>query len=113
MIKIVPANRQHIESLYKELPGPSLRAVAVLDGDRVIGVGGTFLLAGVRIVFANMTDELRHQHKRSLVKAYRAVKEMFGEKVFAQCDHRIPKAAEFLTHLGFEKVNEDFYVWTR
>jgi hypothetical protein len=113
MIKIVPATRQHVDALYKEPPGRSMHAIAVVDGDRVLGLGGTYLMGDLRVAFANLSDELRYKHTRFLVKATRAVARTFGNKVVAQCDDRIPGSRSFLEHFGFKQINESFYVWTR
>lgn len=111
MIEIVPATRTHVETLYKEAPGLSLRAVAAVDGERVLGVGGTYLCGGERIAFAKLTDELRHEHRRALVKACRLMLQTYAGRVFAKCDPGIPGAAAFLKHWGFQCVREDLFVW--
>jgi len=111
LIEIVPATAEHVLALYSEPPGRTLRAVAAVDGGRVLGVAGTYKDGDNTIVFAKMTDELRAD-KRAIVAGYRKVMRLFGRRVFAVCDTTIPAAAGFLEHMGFQQMEGEVYVWT-
>ena len=69
---VIPATAEVIQRFYGAQPVRTQMAVAVVDGDRVLGVGGIYLHAGCWVMFSDMTDELRSR-KRALVRAFRAV----------------------------------------
>lgn len=112
MIAIVPATTHHIMTLYGEPLGRTVRALAVVDGERVLGIGGIYEDNSQTVVFSKITDDLRRQ-KRVLILASRQVIGWFRREVFALCDTSIPQARGFLEHMGFEQVHGEVYRWVK
>ena len=108
MTKIVPATSAHVKALYEPAPGPSVRAFAALDGEEVIGVGGTYSSNGNVVAFLNATDKLR-ERPVSLMKLARRMETLREGAVYATCDPAIEAAKRFLEHLGFSKIGGDLW----
>lgn len=112
MISIVPATSDHIRAIYgADLPC-SVRALAALDGAHVLGVAGTQQVAGKTVMFSKMEDDMR-SHPRAMVMAGKRLLSGCNRPVFAICDTAIPRARAFLEHLGFNKINDEVYLWQR
>lgn len=112
MIAIVPATADHIRAIYGADLAHSVRALAALDGARVLGVAGTHSVAGNTVMFSKMCEDMRH-HPRAMLAVGRRLLSGRDRQVFAVCDTAIPRAAAFLERLGFKKINEEVYVWAR
>lgn len=110
MIQIVPATVEHLRTMYPESVGRTVRAFAAVDGDRVLGIGGTFIEQNKTIVFANLTDELR-SHRRALIAGVRRVLGSVRGNAYALCDTSIPAADGFLEHFGFTHLTGEVYEW--
>ena len=109
MIEIVPATKEHINALYDEPPGLTLKAYAALDGDKVIGVAGVYWYAGNKVGFANFTEEIRKK-PRVIVRGLRIMKEMLEGELMVICDPAVDKAENFLKHIGFEHTKNHTWV---
>jgi hypothetical protein len=109
MIEIVPATKEHINALYDEPPGLTVRAIAAVDGEKVLGVAGTYYGNGQKVAFANLTEELRKK-PRALVAGARIMAKMMGKGTIARCDANIDKADSFLRHLGFKPLDGDIWL---
>lgn len=110
---VIPATADVIQRFYGAPPTRTQMAVAVVDGDRVLGVGGVYLHAGRWVMFSDMTDELRSR-KRALVRAVRAVLAMTRGRsipVVALADPQIPGSDVLLRHMGAEHVADGVYAW--
>lgn len=107
MIEIVPATKEHIKALYDEPLGLTVRAISVIDGERVLGVAGVYWSNGQKVAFANFTDELRSK-PRILIAGARMMAQML-EASIARCDPNIEKAESFLRHLGFTHIEGDIW----
>ena len=112
MSAIIPATPAHIAALYGHTLGRTVRALAVVDGERVLGVGGIYHDDGRTVIFSKKTDDLRRQ-KRILILASRQIMGWLREEAFALCDTSIPKARDFLEHMGFEQVQGEVYRWAK
>ena len=112
MILIVPATADHVLALYGENPPRTLRAMAAVDGDQVLGLAGIYQDAGLDVVFAKVTPELA-KDRRAVLAGARKVMAMFGQRVFAICDPDQKTADGFLRHFGFEPLAKGVYVWNR
>lgn len=109
-MKVVPASMDHIRALYDDPPTCSFRGVAVVDGERVLGVAGLYRSDANLAIFSKMTDELR-QHPRLLIQASRAMLSMCSGVVLAYCDTSIEAAPRFLEHWGFQPIGNEVYAW--
>lgn len=110
---VIPATAEVIRRFYGSAPTRTQMAVAVVDGDRVLGVGGVYLDGPRWVMFSDMTDDLR-QKKRTLVRAVRAVQAMISRRtipVVALADPQIPGSDVLLRHMGAEHVSDGVYAW--
>jgi hypothetical protein len=110
MIEIIPATKEHVDALYDEPLGLTVKAYAAVDGEKVMGVAGVYWSNGNKVAFANFTEELRNK-PRILIAGARKMAKMMGEGTIARCDPNIEKAGSFLKHLGFTQLEGD--IWTR
>lgn len=107
-MKIVPATAEHLKALYEELPGPTIKAVAVVDGDRVLGIGGTYVTNGNTIIFTKMVEELK-SNKRVIIRAARMIMSTLSDRAFAICDPKVETSPGFLLHFGFEPIGNGIW----
>ncbi len=112
MIEIVPATADMIKSLVGRGTIKTVKAVAAVEGERVLGVAGVYLFDGKQIMFADFTDELRAK-PRAMVKGWKILRQMVrpGITVYAEADPKIERSAEYLEHFGFEPYQERIYRW--
>ena len=105
MSEIVPATQAMLEFAA----GPvmkSMRALAVVDGARLLGVAGIYRDRDRAVMFANTLEPMK-DHKRILVRAYRKVMKWadeMGLPVHAQANPGIEGACVLLEHLGFRYI---------
>jgi hypothetical protein len=86
-----------------DMGGKTARVLAAVRGEEVLGIAGVCRTESGYLVFASLTDELRRD-RRALVRGMRAVMALAKRcrgPLLATCDEKIPKAAEFLRHIGF------------
>ena len=113
--QIVPATAAMIRSLHAELP-KTVRAVAAVEGDRVLGVAGIYPQEGYLILFGAIAPDTRaelHRHKRALLRCVWKVLGFAMQRrmpVFAVADEDIEGSDRFLRHLGFIP-REGGYEW--
>ena len=107
-MKIVPATPEMVEKFCK--CNKTVRAVAVVDGEKVLGLAGIHLQYEAQLIFSWIGEELKKK-PRMIFKTWKVLLKMINCRipVVAQCDHRIPRAAEFLAHLGFVPVGDDIW----
>ena len=110
MIEFVPATAEHIRALFGRSLERTVRALAVIDGEKVLGIGGIYDDEGHTVVFAKLTDELR-SHPRVVLLAARRVMGWLRGEAFALCDTNIPQARRFLEYLGFQRIQGEVYRW--
>ena len=113
MIRIVPATREMIEGLQGVPVQKWQRAIAAVEGDRVLGAAGYYLLPGKIVAWLIAGPEIR-SHPRLIVRGGRMLLEWFRQRglpVFAVCDKREATAPKFLEHWGFVPFGDELYVW--
>lgn len=112
-IELVPATREIVEKGLKLSAKNTLRGIAAVRGDEVLGVAAITIQDGQAIMIAHFTDELRG-HKRVIVRGIRRMMAMamaLNLPLYAECDPTIEKAEAFLKHLGFAHVKGRIYAW--
>lgn len=112
-IEIRQADALDVAALYHGPQKRSMRAVVVTIDNVPMGLGGVYYDDDKIIAFARIRPELR-AYPFAIYKAARVVMGMVkrrGATVHAVADHDIERSAEFLEHLGFERVGE-VYQWT-
>ena len=110
MITIQPATYEQVKLLCD--CKKSVRAIACMDDERLLGVAGVNYDKGYQLVFSNISEELKSK-PRMMIKAWNILKAMIEERklpAIAQCDMSIPKSELFLLHLGFEPYDNNFWI---
>lgn len=117
MIRIVPATAEMFRAIDGEPPARTTRAVAVLDGERVLGVAGLYPDAGRQVLFAGIAQSARAEigrHKRAIVQCSRVVLGMALRRrlpVHSVADPAIEGSDRLLRHLGFSHLKDGVYEW--
>jgi len=114
--RIVPATPEIIASYYgKHLP-LTVRAVAAMDGEEIIGIGGVYLQDSSAVLFTDMTDRLR-SNKRLLVSGIRAINEIISHVIalniplYAKEADGIDGTDVLMRHMKFDPMDEKTKVW--
>lgn len=99
-----------------------IRAITVLDGDKVLGIGGIgFTPDGRVIAFVQQSEEAKRYpiafHRAGLM-AMRMIEESSVAEVLSSADKDNPKALQWLERLGFVRAgdienNRALFVWRR
>lgn len=94
------------------VPARGGRWLAVLQGERLLGVGGIVPVGAMWVASCRIQPELR-AHRRALLKAARRVLELAQSRkmpVYAEPEAGIQTAGAFLAHLGFTRHPAGGYV---
>lgn len=112
MAELVPLTRAHWVAFHGEQPAYRVRGVAVVDGDRVLCIGGIGYHKGILEVFMDMVPEAA-QFPKLLLKGGKQVIEMgrqVGLPMFATRDESLESSERFLRRLGFEEIEGVWHV---
>jgi hypothetical protein len=109
---IVPATRELLERFYGEAPARTQKAVVAIDGERVVGVAGLYVDDERQVMFADLTDEVRHD-KRTVIKGIREVMKLASHRmpVHSLADPEIEGSDTLLLHMGFTPLEGRVYQW--
>lgn len=114
MSEIVPATQAMLEQASGRPVRHTTRALAVVEGDRLLGVAGVYADRGRMVMFANTLAPMR-AHKRAVIRVYRTLFKWARERgwmVHAQACPTIEGSDILLEHLGFRHVPQvGLYVW--
>jgi hypothetical protein len=107
MIKTIPATREHLIGAFTGFNKTTVKAVAIVDGDEVLCVGGTYRTNEGIVAFMKADEKMRKYPKHLFATA----KRFLSNKgiVYAVCDLSISGADRFLEHLGFENIEGDLW----
>jgi len=111
--ELVPATPALVKKYYGSLSEKSVRAIAVVDGDKVLGIGGVYLDDARQVVFAEITDELRSR-PRLLLLAWRKLRAIIEKRklpTHSLADEKVEASGRFLSHLGFSHIERGVYEW--
>lgn len=119
MLRIEAATPEQVRQVGGSLPHSLFGAVAVMEGDTLLGVGGYYLGNGALIVASKMTPAARagltcRAYQRALLKAAYAVMGQIipkGIPIDAYPEEGVPAAEQFLKHLGFQPKGHGRYRW--
>lgn len=111
-VEIVTPDRALLEKFKSIRLMKTIRAVAAVRGEEVLGVAGLYCDGTWTQMFSALTDELRRD-RRGLVKISRAVMDLARPRapVYAEADPEIEGSRKLLEHLGFKPVRGNLYVW--
>lgn len=114
MAEIVNATSEML-SQFENHP-KTVRAIAAVEGDKVLGIAGFYPQNGALVLCAYIADEARkemNKHKRTLIQCARKLIGMTkGMPLLAHADPEIEGSEVLLRHLGFQPTNDkDVYSW--
>lgn len=110
MIKTEPLKKHHFEQYEGSPPPYTMRGVAALDGDEVVGICTVIPVLGEKIVAFDIKDASCMQIKRMIIKGWQDLKPLLTGRCIAFRDEEKPTSMDFLTHFGFEPEG-DVYVY--
>ncbi len=97
---------------FDELPGPTVRAVAVEVDGEVKAIGGIAYLPGRNLAFMQSKDGiLPLSLMRATKKAMAEILATTKQPIMAERDESIPSSGRYLEHLGFEHMRDNLYTW--
>lgn len=110
--EIVPLTRELYRQVEGDDPPFTIKGLAVVLDGKAIGVAAMTCGPGDVFVIATVSDALKN-HKRAVLKAWDQLKDMFipGQDYYTVRDTEISTSHGFLTHLGFEPLEDDIYVY--
>lgn len=122
MPEIVPATTELMKRLTDKPMPRTVRALAVVENEEVIGMAGFYPQDGHLVMFGHMNEKAREEMNRStftmrkvqLVKFARQLMGMAAEKklpVYAEADEEIPGSEALLKFLGFHPVFGRIWEW--
>ena len=118
-MNIVPVTVEHLQSVGLHPIPATMEGLAVVDGERVMGVAGIYLQEGCLILAARFAAEGRAyldrgHHAKTLLKAAHRIMGIAKARklpVYAIAEPTIPGSVNLLRHLGFEHYKKDTYKW--
>jgi len=120
-MQIIPLTADHILSVWDRLPPTACHGIAVIEGDKLMGLAGVYPdEANQRLILFSHIDEagralLRQGKKcRVLMTASRQAMRIAGRwkvPVHAVADPAIPGSRNLLEHLKFKHYREDTFAW--
>lgn len=112
-VRLVPATPEILYKFYGKQPDRTVRAIAGVEGEEVLGIGGYYLTKESAVVFSEIRPE-GMKKKLSIVKATKKVLEMAkktGLPIYAVPDENIGTACNFLKRLGFVEGYKGVWRW--
>ena len=112
-IKLVPVTPEILKRFYGEAPQQTVRAIAGVRGEEVLGIAGYFVDRARVVVFSDIPEENR-KYRVSIMKGAGILLKMVsktGMPVHAIPDANIKDADRFLKHLGFKELYKGVFAW--
>lgn len=115
MPEIVPATPGLVRMLTDKPLPRTVRAIAAVDGDQVLGITGFYAEDGRLVMFAGISDRARAEagYKRTVIRCARKIMGMAAERrmpIYAEADADVPGSEILLDHLGFTPLHGRYYV---
>lgn len=114
-IELVNATHEMIHKFYGAPQKMTLRAIAMVRGDDVLGVGG-FYVNDARVVMFSEFKPDGFKYKKAIVKGAKRLLNMAantGLPVHAVPDPDIKTAKKFLKQLGFNELFMGVWEWRK
>jgi len=105
-------NKADVLALNGKSYDASFRGVAAEIDGKVVGIAGVMHTPRLQF-FSKFSDELR-RHPKSMIKAAKMMKEMFGQynsAIYSIADENVESSARFLEYIGFEHYEGRVYRW--
>lgn len=106
-IKIVPATQELTVQFYGFMPPKTIKAVAAVKENDVVGIAGIFKAGLVWMLFSDMKQDVLND-KRSMVKAIREIRKLVANTripVYAKADENAQGAETLISHI------DRVYLW--
>lgn len=107
------ATAADVERYYQGPVAQTIKAVVMTVDDEVLAIGGVAYINKMALAFMEMLPGAE-KYKLSLIKASRhGMREFFTgiRPLLALCDDRLPTADNYLKHLGFVPLTDEYYIW--
>jgi hypothetical protein len=112
-LSILPLTRHHVIEAHGVALPYSVKGWTVIDDSGcVAGIGGVMLSSPLQC-FSIIRQPLKDD-KRTLIKVTRLMRQLlntFEATVYAFPDKKEPTAMDFLPYVGFQKINDEVFVW--
>jgi hypothetical protein len=117
--RIVPLEQEHVEAVWDKSIPYTLRGVAAVDDNCVLGVAGIHLGGSAFVLVSKAAPEMRRRYTgfayarlvlRVAVAALSLAKQ-WSIPVHAYPDAGIEGAENTLRHLGFKPINKEIWSW--
>lgn len=112
-VDIVTVTPQILESFYGARPPKTLRAIAGVQGERVLGLCGYYLDGDRLWLFSDIHPD-GMQYKKTIVRIMKLVLAMAirtGIPIQAVPDPEFPNSCRLLERLGFQSISQGVYLW--
>ena len=117
--QIVPVTAAHVAQLWGQPAPVTFQGIAVVDGDRVLGIAGVYPDAARYVLVSKISTEGRAllaqgRYVRTLLTAARRMLAIASERslpVHAVPEPGVDGACNLLRHLGFEPFYKDVWSW--
>ncbi len=118
-LDIVPMTAAHVAQVWDEPAPVTFRGLAVVDGDRALGVTGIYADNARFVLVAKIAPEGREmlesgRHVKTLMVAARRVLALASQwrmPVHAVPEPGIPGSENLLKHLGFTPFYKETWAW--
>jgi len=111
--EIVRITQEIAERWYGKPPPYRLRGYAVVLGDEILGIAGSYIYGSVtkktRFLFAEIKPEARKYRKYILRVAKILMSEYNGRELYAVAQEGVCGATRLLEHIGFTSINGYLY----
>lgn len=111
--EIVPLTPELANRFYEHAPTKTIHGFAAVRGDRVLGIAGMYTHDAKRILFSELSDELK-KDRRAIVRGIRALLGYMRKTkmpVYSVINESIEGADVLLRHVGFVPEAEGLYRW--
>jgi hypothetical protein len=115
VVEIRPATREDMVGFYQKNPQHSCRSWVCVEDEKIVGLFGYYISNGLLMAFCDIRGE--HPKLKVWKTALRCLEELkkTGLPFIAIPNKELPRAGQFLSRLGFMRLNEtsdgDVYLW--
>jgi len=117
LIEIVSATAKMVRDFYGEPQDKTIKAIAVVEGSEILGLGGYYLLPSCLVVFSEIKPKYLNSSIRNkilIMRSIRKVMEMAKKTnlpMYAAPAPEIEGAPTLLAYLGFVEQRPGIYLW--
>ena len=112
-MKVVTATHAALTEFYGLDPAITCQAFMAVEDGKVYGVCGIHTIDTGIVLFAKLTDELRHYPKLILKQGRELVKVALKKNLplYAKADCEIEASVRYLERLGFKRMYGEVFTW--